>query len=247
VTDALAVLGAASLAVAASACGVLPVALRRTFDRAWIGLGSGVAGGVMLAVSAGLLVAGASRDAGLAAAGTAAGLAFVGVLRRVSRGAGEVEVAGLAGVGGRRALLIVTVLTLHSAAEGIGLGSSFAGSAVFGVTIALALAVHKLPEGLAVGLVLVPQGVRPRAAAGFAALAAAPLLVLAVPGFLFVDAFEGLLPAALGFAAGAMALVVLAELVPEAVRHAPPRRVLVYGGFALTATIVFESAMAAAA
>lgn len=246
-TDALPVLGAGSLAVLTSACGAAPLALRPTLAGEWIGVGSGIAAGVMLAVSGGLAVEGAQRGPGLLAAGAVAGLLFVRALRRALAHVGELDLVGLAGGDGGRAVLIVAVLTLHSAAEAIGLGSSFAGSGTFGVTIALALAVHKLPEGFAVSLALVPRGVRLRTAAIFAGLAAAPLPLLALPSFLFVNAFRGVLPAALGFAGGAMVGVVLGEMLPEALRSAPPRRVFAYGGLALAVTVAFQAVVAAAA
>lgn len=41
---------------------------------------------------------------------------------------------------------------------------------------------------------------------------------MAVPAFLFVDIFERLLPAGLGFAACAMIRMVVAELIPDALK-----------------------------
>jgi zinc transporter ZupT len=244
VADMFAVLCAGLLAVLASACGAIPLALRRARDRSWIGRGGAIAAGVMLAVSGGLALEGRGSRVSLAI-GAAAGMLFVQVVRRMFARLGDFGVAGLTGTDGHTAILIVAVLTMHSAAEAIGLASSFAGSTTFGLTIALALAVHKFPEGLAVSLALAPRGVRLRVAAGFSALAAAPLPVLAVPAFLFVEAFRGILPAALGFAAGAMILVVLTEMLPEAVRHAPPRSVFMHGTGAFAATVVFQAVVAA--
>ncbi len=86
-----------------------------------------------------------------------------------------------------------------------------------------------------------------RVAAVFAALAAAPLPVLAVPGFVFVDSFGGVLPAALGFAAGAMVLVVVGEMLPEAVRLAPRAARARLRAGALVVTDAFEAAVGAAA
>lgn len=44
---------------------------------------------------------------------------------------------------------------------------------------------------------------------------------MAVPSFVFVNAFRALLPVALGFAAGCMVWMVFAELLPDALEDAP--------------------------
>jgi ZIP family zinc transporter len=48
-----------------------------------------------------------------------------------------------------------------------------------------------------------------------------------VPAFVFVEQFQAVLPAGLGFAAGAMEWMVGRELLPEAVEQGPPRAVVV--------------------
>ena len=121
-------------------------------------------------------------------------------------------------------------MTVHSAAEGVAVGAAFADGATLGLLIAVAIAVHNIPEGLAISLVLVPRGASVRAAAGWSIFSSLPQPLLAVPAFLFVDTFESILPAALGFAAGAMVWMVIRELLPEALETAPSRIVVFAGG-----------------
>jgi zinc transporter, ZIP family len=121
--------------------------------------------------------------------------------------------------------MIVGVMTAHSMAEGVGIGVSFGSGEAFGLLIAVAIAVHNIPEGLAISLVLVPRGVSVPRAAAWSVVSSLPQPLLAVPAFLFVEAFSSLLPFGLGFAAGAMGWLAVTRLAPEAARQATRIRV----------------------
>lgn len=88
--------------------------------------------------------------------------------------------------------------------------------------IATAIAVHNIPEGLAISLVLVPRGVSVSRAAAWSVFSSLPQPLMAVPAYLLVESFEPILPLGLGFAAGAMIWMVVAQLVPDALRTASP-------------------------
>jgi len=121
----------------------------------------------------------------------------------------------------RKAMLVFTVMFFHSAAEGIAVGVAFSRQlkSQFGLYVSLLLAVHNVPEGLAVALVLVPRGVSAPLASLIAVLTSVPQPLLAVTAFLFVESFGFLLPLGLAFAAGAMVYVCFHELLLEAVEH----------------------------
>merc|ERR1712039_629882 len=108
---------------------------------------------------------------------------------------------------------IFTVMFCHSAAEGIAVGVAFSKQLKdqFGLYVSVLLAVHNVPEGLAVALVLVPRGVSAPLSCVIATLTSVPQPLLALTAFLFVDAFQCLLPLGLSFAAGAMVYVSLHE------------------------------------
>jgi zinc transporter, ZIP family len=242
VADALAVFFAALMTALATGLGALPLLSPRVGRPRSLGVSNAIASGVMLGASLSLVLEGASRSGWRTAAGALAGVLFVLVASTYLHAPHHGLVIGsLRGDDAVKALLIVAVMTVHSVAEGVGIGAAFGGGETLGIVIAIAIAVHNIPEGLAISLVLVPRGTSVRAAAGWSVFSSLPQPLLAVPAFLFVDAFEGVLPVALGFAAGAMVWMVVRELLPDALAHASRRAVALAGAAAFAAMLAFQS------
>lgn len=105
-------------------------------------------------------------------------------------------------------------------------GVSFCGRRgwAHGLLVTLAIGIHNIPEGLAVATVLVSRGTTPRKALEWTLLCALPQPLFAVPSYIFVDSFRALLPASMGFAAGCMLWIVVAELLPDALEDMPAGR-----------------------
>jgi zinc transporter ZupT len=240
--DAVTVFVAALLTALATGLGALPLLFARASDRRALGIANALASGVMLGASVSLTLEAVDRSGSRAALGVASGVAFIFVASRFLHAPHrEFELGSLRGDDAVKALLIVAVMTVHSVAEGIGVGAAFGGGETLGILIAVAIAVHNIPEGLAISLVLVPRGTSVHSAAGWSIFSSLPQPLLAVPAFLFVDAFEGVLPAALGFAAGAMAWMVARELLPDAVRQAPVRVVAATAIGSFAAMLAFQA------
>lgn len=101
----------------------------------------------------------------------------------------------------KKMVLVVCVMTLHSLSEGIGIGVSYHSHAL-GSFISATLAVHNVPEGLAVAIVMLPRGVPKANVFLWCVFSSVPQPLMAVPAYLFVEAFRPLFALGLGFAGG---------------------------------------------
>jgi ZIP family zinc transporter len=232
---------AAALATAlATGLGALPFAFTRHPGTSRLGAANALAAGFMVGAGAGLVIEGVRGGVGRTLVGIAAGWGAMALVDRAAGGHPEPHFGALRGADATRALKIVGVMTAHSTAEGVGVGVSFGSGQAFGLLIAVAIAVHNIPEGLAISLVLVPRGVSLRRAAGWSVFSSLPQPLLAVPAFLFVEAFSSLLPAGLGFAAGAMGWLAVTRLVPEAARQSARPRVAAVALAAAAGMLLFQ-------
>jgi zinc transporter ZupT len=221
--DRLVIVFLAALGTAlATGLGALPFAVVRDIPKRWLGLANAVAGGLMLAASYSLIFEGTQTGAWRMLGGFLLGLALIVLADRWTHKHADLGVADLSGADARKALIILGVMTLHSFAEGIGVGVSFGGEGRLGLFITLAIAIHNVPEGLAIALVMVPRGTGVWKAAGWSVFSSLPQPLMAVPAFLFVEAFYPVLPVGLGLAAGAMVWMVFSELMPDALEDASP-------------------------
>jgi zinc transporter ZupT len=238
--DVLVVFLAALVTALATGLGALPFLVKRLQVHSLLGAANAVAAGVMLGATAGLVVEGVDRDVTGTVLGVLAGIVFVAAAHRAVDHNETLALGGLRGADARKAVLIVGVMTVHSVAEGIGVGASFGGDEAFGLLIALAIAVHNIPEGFAISLVLVPRGTPVRAAAAWSIFSSLPQPLMAVPAFLFVEEFEQLLPAGLGFAAGAMLWMAAADLLPDALRETSAGAVTIAAAAAFAAMLALQ-------
>ena len=221
--------------------GALPFLFVKDLTRNWLGASNALASGLMLAASFGLIYEGVAYGLWRTLLGVALGLGFIVLTRALIQHDEHPAVfASMGGFDARKALLIVGTMTLHSFTEGVGIGVSFGGGEAFGLFISLALAVHNIPEGLAISLVLVPRGVSALRAALWSIFSSVPQPLMAVPAFLFVALFEPLLPFGLGFAGGAMIWMVFSELVPDALEETSANLVAIVVTLSVTAMVAFQ-------
>ncbi len=231
----------ALLTAVATGLGALPFVFVKDLPRRWLGASNAIAAGLMLAASFGLLYEGVLYGLLRTLAGALTGLAFIVLVRKLlQRDEHPAAFAQMNEMDARKALLIVGVMTMHSFTEGVGVGVSFGGGIELGLFITLAIAVHNIPEGLAISLVLVPRGVSWGRAAFWSVFSSLPQPLMAVPAFIFVETFRPLLPYGLGFAAGAMIWMVFSELVSDALEEASGNLVAIIVTLSVLAMVAFQ-------
>lgn len=211
----------------------------------WAGICNGIAAGVMLAASFDLVQEGQKYGGGTwVVLGIVAGGFFILCCQKFLERYGEVSMLDLKGADAKKVMLVIGIMTLHSFGEGSGVGVSFAGPRGLpqGVMVTLAIAVHNIPEGLAVSMVLASRGVSAQNAMLWSVFTSLPQPLVAVPAFICAEAFQKFLPSCMGFAAGCMIWMVLAEVVPDSFKEAHPQQV----ASAATLSVAFMESLSTA-
>lgn len=124
----------------------------------------------------------------------------------------------------RRSALLMLSITLHNIPEGLAVGVAFGALAVSqnpqrdmigAVAVAVGIGLQNFPEGAAVSLPLRREGLSRKHSFLLGQASGMVEPAAGVAGALLVSHMEAILPYALSFAAGAMILVAVHELIPE--------------------------------
>ncbi len=232
------------MAALATALGTLPVLLSQQFSQKTYDSMLGFGAGVMLAACSFSLVipALASAKAQGASAWGSGSIVSAGILI----GAGFLMFIGRAvpcenfarGLQSpqakslKRVWLFVLAICLHNLPEGLAIGVAFAGSDPTGATaLATGIAIQDVPEGLVVALALRSVGYGRGFSAGLGVLSGLVEPLASVFGVVVIGISESLLPWGLAAAAGAMLYVISHEIIPEA--HRKGNEVYATGGLML--------------
>ena len=123
-----------------------------------------------------------------------------------------------------KAIMLILSVTLHNIPEGLAVGVAFGAlknggysteTLMGAITIAVGIGLQNFPEGAAVSLPLRREGFSRRKSFLYGQASGMVEPVAGVIGALLVVYIEAILPFALSFAAGAMVLVAVHELIPE--------------------------------
>jgi len=223
---------ASLLAGLLTAVGALPILFGSSVSQRSNDVLLGFAAGVMLAASflsliipgieaARLIYGGAWIAALIAVAGVLLGAAFITLLNEwIPHEHFFQGTQGPLSGALARIWLFVLAITIHNLPEGLAVGVGFGGGDITrGTTLAIGIGLQNAPEGLAVALALLSCGYTRGYAFAIAGLTGLVEPVAGLGGAYAVSLSQLVLPWALTFAAGAMLYVISHEIIPETHRH----------------------------
>lgn len=113
-------------------------------------------------------------------------------------------------------LLLGLGIALHNLPEGLAVGAGYLASEDLGLSLALALCLHNIPEGMAMAAPLLAGGFGSTQVVLLTIVAGIPMGLGSLLGGLLGNLSQRSLAGALAFAGGAMLFLVFHELLPEA-------------------------------
>ena len=114
------------------------------------------------------------------------------------------------------AFMVAIGLMIHNFPEGLIMGFGFVNGDSLGLKMSLIIAIHDVPEGLAVAAPLMLSGIKSKKILFYAFLTALPTAIGAWIGIYIGSISIGILGGALAFASGVMLYVIYGEMIPQA-------------------------------
>ena len=107
-------------------------------------------------------------------------------------------------------------IAMHNLPEGLAIGSGYAVGVETGLGLAIAIAIQNIPEGMAMATPMMIGGVDPKKVLIWTGAAGVPMGIGAFLGALIGHVSPLVLAVSLGFAAGAMLYIIFDEMIPDA-------------------------------
>lgn len=115
----------------------------------------------------------------------------------------------------RTGIVVSIGLALHNLPEGLAIGSSFEASIKLGYSLALAICLHDIPEGISMGVPMKNGGMKKSKIIFYVFMSGVTTGIGAFLGVLIGGISDIVIAMCLAFAGGAMLYIVSGELIPE--------------------------------
>lgn len=205
--------------------GAIPALFARDVSRKWLDVMLGFAAGVMLAATCFSLILPSIEHGGghltavlVTAAGIAAGAFLIDIIDYFAPHEHLINKhhEGVASDSLKKIWLFVIAIAIHNIPEGLAVGVAFgSNNPAHGIPIAIGIGLQNMPEGLAVAFALMREKYSTKMAFWIALVTGVIEPVMAFLGFGLVRLFKPALSFILALAAGAMLFVIVDEVIPE--------------------------------
>jgi len=117
----------------------------------------------------------------------------------------------------RSGIIMLFAIALHNIPEGLAMGAAGYHDAALGLTIAIMIAMHNIPEGMAISAPLISGGLSKVKTLILIMLTGATTVIGAIAGVLIGGISELALALSFSIAGGAMLYVVFGEILPQSI------------------------------
>ena len=124
--------------------------------------------------------------------------------------------------GGRSGLMILIGTSVHNFSDGIVIAATFIADFRLGLTTALAIVAHAIPQQVGDFAVLLHSGYTRRRAFAYNLATGAATLAGGLAGYSTLASMQDVLPTVLALAAASLLYVAVADLIPSLHRHPSP-------------------------
>lgn len=114
-------------------------------------------------------------------------------------------------------IVMLGAIALHNLPEGMAIGSGMIHDTAMGIILAIMIAIHNIPEGMAIGVPLYAGGMSMGKTLFLTALSGAPTLLGAILGYFLGNMSPYLIAMSLAGAGGAMLYVTYCEIMPQVI------------------------------
>jgi len=139
----------------------------------------------------------------------------------------------------RAGMIMLFAIALHNIPEGLAMGAAGNYDARLGFTLAIIIGLHNIPEGMAVSAPLILGGLSKLKAVVITLIAGATTVLGAVIGVLIGSISDIAVALSFGAAAGAMLYVVLGEILPQSIVMSKDRIPTIFAFLGIVVGMVF--------
>ena len=139
----------------------------------------------------------------------------------------------------RAGMIMLFAIALHNIPEGLAMGAAGNYDASLGLTLAIIIGLHNIPEGMAVSAPLILGGLSRLKAVVITLIAGATTVLGAVIGVLIGSISDIAVALSFGVAAGAMLYVVLGEILPQSIVMSKDRIPTIFAFLGIVIGLVF--------